>query len=510
MAVDLNEVFGAATEQLLAIRGLLITGDRRMIEHYTASGKVFDETLVDLKSKLMTPRTRALADAIQETVETWRSTVAEHQIRLMRQPLTVPEAKVLEYIGRGDVFFADLKRDYEAFQDLAQSLNTQTLADTDTAFTVTLMASVAGPVLSAVIAVVALLLLTQTIARPISSMTGVMKRLSNRDYGVAVTGLGRRDEIGQMAQTIAVFKDGLAEADRLTEAQKRDAEAQTERAHRIDTLCSGFDASSSRTVNAVAKAAGDLHTNSEGMSATAEETSRQATMVAAGSEEASTNVGTVAVATEELTASIEEIGRQVTQASQVASTAVAQANETNQKIKGLADAAQKIGDVVSLITDIAAQTNLLALNATIEAARAGEAGKGFAVVASEVKNLANQTSRATDSIAAQIGGVQTSTKDAVTAIEIITKTIADVDEIAASIAAAIEEQTAATQEIARNVEQASHGTREVSENITGVKDAADDTGRAADGIRQAAQSLTEEAETLRREVNRFLSDVRNA
>ncbi|MHA1598339.1 MAG: methyl-accepting chemotaxis protein, partial [Alphaproteobacteria bacterium] len=183
---------------------------------------------------------------------------------------------------------------------------------------------------------------------------------------------------------------------------------------------------------------------------------------------------------------------------------------SNEQVQGLATAAQKIGEVVELISDIAEQTNLLALNATIEAARAGDAGKGFAVVASEVKNLANQTAKATEEISAQIGGIQGATRDAVEAIGGITSIIDEINEITSAIAAAVEEQGAATQEIARNVEQASAGTSEVTVNITGVNQAADDTGKAATEVLSAVGTLTTQSDKLSKEVSGFLKDIKAA
>ena len=222
-----------------------------------------------------------------------------------------------------------------------------------------------------------------------------------------------------------------------------------------------------------------MHSSAEAMTSTAEEASRQSTAVAAASEQASTNVQTVAAASEELSASIVEISRQVAQSASIAGRAVDEAAATNKSVQGLAEAAQKIGDVVKLINDIAGQTNLLALNATIEAARAGEAGKGFAVVASEVKSLANQTAKATEDIASQVDAIQSATNTPSRRSRASAKTIGEINEIATTIASAVEEQGAATKEISRNVQQAAPGTNDVSSNIAGVTQAAGETGQSA-------------------------------
>ncbi|HLJ19463.1 MAG TPA: globin-coupled sensor protein, partial [Stellaceae bacterium] len=253
-----------------------------------------------------------------------------------------------------------------------------------------------------------------------------------------------------------------------------------------------------------------MQTTATGLSGTADETMQQSTAVAAASEQASANVQTVASAAEELSSSIAEIGRQVAQSTKVAGDAVKQANKTNTTVQGLAQSAQTIGDVVKLIQDIASQTNLLALNATIEAARAGEAGKGFAVVAAEVKNLANQTAKATDEISQQIGSIQSATKVSVEAIQEIAATIMSVNDTATAIASAVEEQGAATQEIARNVQEASKGTQEVSSNIAKVSQAATETRRAASDVLSAGRELTKQSQSMRIQVDAFFKSIEAA
>ena len=263
-------------------------------------------------------------------------------------------------------------------------------------------------------------------------------------------------------------------------------------------------------VEVVASASTEMETTAQSMSATAEETSRQASAAAAGVEQATTNVQTVASAAEELSSSITEVARQVGESAKVARNAVDEADRTNAQVEGLVEAAQKIGEVVSLISDIAEQTNLLALNATIEAARAGEAGKGFAVVASEVKSLANQTAKATEEISSQIGAIQGATGDAAQAIKGIGETIQKVDEIASSIASAVEQQSAATQEIARNAQQDASGTTEVSANVQGVTQAAGETGAASTQVLDSASQLSKQSELMRAQVERFLAQVHAA
>jgi methyl-accepting chemotaxis protein len=348
------------------------------------------------------------------------------------------------------------------------------------------------------------------VSRPITHMTATMKRLAGRDMAVEIPGVGRKDEIGAMAEAVQIFKDNMIEADRLTAAQAVESEAKLKRAQAVDALTRDFEAKVGHLVGALASAATEMQTTAQSMSTTAAQTNEQSVTVAAAAEEASANVRTVAVAAEELSSSINEIGRQVAQSSKIAGQAVNEAQRTDATVQELVAGAQKIGDVVSLISDIAGQTNLLALNATIEAARAGDAGKGFAVVASEVKSLATQTAKATEDIAGQINQIQTTTRNAVTAIQGIGATIGELSQIAAAIASAVEQQGAATQEIARNVQQAAHGTQQVTSNIAGVKEAATTTGAAAAQVLGAAGELSKQSEQLSSEVDRFLVDVKAA
>ena len=352
--------------------------------------------------------------------------------------------------------------------------------------------------------------LIRTVAGPVIAMTGAMGKLAEHDLEVAIPAVGRKDEIGRMADAVQVFKDSMMRADALAAEQAEARAVRERRAQLLEALTQSFDAEVNGVVDQLAAASTELQSSAQAMSATAEETSRQSSAVAAASEQTAANVQTVAAATEELSASITEIGTQVSQSASIAREAVAQAAETDRTVHALAEAAQQIGTIIGLINDIASQTNLLALNATIEAARAGEAGKGFAVVASEVKNLASQTARATEDISTHVGAIQTQTERATAAIGVINQTITSISEAATTMASAVEQQTAATREIARNVQQAAGGTQETTSNITGVSQAAGETGEAAVQVLATAGEVARGSTTLKDSVTSFLERVKAA
>ncbi len=353
-------------------------------------------------------------------------------------------------------------------------------------------------------------LLSRRIARPLAAMTGVMAELARGRLDTPVPFTERADELGEMAQAVRVFKDGLVRADALAGAERAEAERQLARASAVAELVAEFDQAAGRALDAVTAASASMAEAARAMKGTADFTSQTSTTVAAAAEEATANVQTVASAAEELAASVGEIERQVGHSAAIAGKAVADAAAARGSVDRLSGAALRIDEVVKLIGDIAAQTNLLALNATIEAARAGDAGRGFAVVASEVKTLSSQTARATEEIVQQIGAIRQEVAAVVAAIGQIGGTIETMSSVTATIASTVQQQSLAAREIAGSVEQAAAGTGDVSSNIVKVKDAAGDTGRSADGVERAAAAVDAQCRALRSTVERFLGGIKAA
>ena len=331
------------------------------------------------------------------------------------------------------------------------------------------------------------------ISRPMTRMCNAMRELAAGNFDVVLPGLGRKDELGEMASAVEEFKVqavARAERDAATQEAQNKAASAARRAELI-RFADDFEAAVGAIVSNVSSSAVQLEAAAGTLTRTAETTQSLSSQVAGASEEASSNMQSVASATEELSASVDEIGRRVKESSQIAEAAVRQAEQTDGRIGKLSRAAQEIGDVVKLITAIAEQTNLLALNATIEAARAGDAGRGFAVVASEVKSLASQTAKATDEISNHISGMQGATQESVAAIKEIGGTIGKISDIASTIASAVEQQSSATQEIARSVQNVAQGTQEAAANVMQVNRGATETGSASEEVLNSARTPVE-------------------
>ncbi len=455
-----------------------------------------------LEARLQNPQRKALAAETKALSGQYRQAFAGiRQLSIETAELIKRMSAMGKQFGDGSAALA------EEMVARAAQIEAQSVAVLVSSETRSMLLSVLAMVLGAAAAAVTALGIT----RPVTAMTKAMGGLAEGNLETEVPARAYRDEIGAMAAAVEVFKENALRVRRL-EAEQKEAErrAAAEKRAAMEALARSFEESVGHVVRSVSSAATEMTATAQSMSAVSEQTSRQASAVAAASHQAAANVQTVASAAEQLAASSHEIATQVEATTATIHETAEQARHTHEMVQGMSATAGQITTIVTLISDIAAQTNLLALNATIEAARAGEAGRGFAVVASEVKALATQTAKATEDISRQIEAVQANTHDAVQAIEEIVRRVARVNESSYAIAAAVEEQQAATREIARNVEQASTGTQDVTRNITGVSEAAGEAGNAATQVVAASAELARDAEVLTTEVDRFLSAVRAA
>jgi methyl-accepting chemotaxis protein len=416
--------------------------------------------------------------------------------------LTVEMTESAAAIDKGS---AAMKSDLLADQKRLEAESRTTIGETEQLI---LMLAAGGFLLGVVWA----FLLGTGISRPMIAMCKAMRELAAGNFDVVLPGLGRKDELGEMADAVEEFKVqavAKAERDAATQEGQNKAAAAARRAELI-RFADEFEAAVGAIVSNVSASAVQLEASAGTLTRTAETTQSLSSQVAGSSEEASSNMQSVASATEELSASVDEIGRRVRESSQIAEAAVLQAEQTDNRIGKLSRAAQEIGDVVKLITAIAEQTNLLALNATIEAARAGDAGRGFAVVASEVKSLASQTAKATDEISNHISGMQGATRESVAAIKEIGGTIGKISDIASTIASAVEQQSSATQEIAKSVQNVAQGTQEAAASVMQVNRGATETGTASEEVLNSARTLSSESTRLREELDRFMANIRAA
>ncbi|HUK06342.1 MAG TPA: HAMP domain-containing methyl-accepting chemotaxis protein [Stellaceae bacterium] len=506
--LDLNlvgrtqDVEAATLEVRVANWQFLATNDQQQADAFRLAVGKATLTLQALNKTLAGDRLKDEAGKVKAALDAY-ATAFDDLVKEKLEGDQLYDKTMQPKFQRIDELAAIAQQSFDSDLHATRASTDRSIRSTTTVQTVLALVSLVAGALFAIV-------LGRGIAKPVVGMTTAMSRLAAGDKGVEIPARDGKDEIAEMARAVEVFKERMGEAERLAREQEAAHIQREARQQAMERHIAGFDQSVRMLLKSLGSASNELRATAETMSATAEETSRQAVAVSGTSQQTSTNVQTAASATEEMSVSIAEINRQVNQSTEIASRAVQEAGRTNATVKGLAQSAQKIGQVIQLIQDIASQTNLLALNATIEAARAGEAGKGFAVVASEVKSLATQTARATEEIAGQVNAIQVSTKEAVDAISAIDGTIGRMSEIATGIAAAIEEQEATTREITRNTQEAAKGTLDVSETIAGVNRAASETGIAAGQVLRSSAELGRQAETLRGEVDRFLAQIRAA
>lgn len=506
-----DSMMAALVDQETGLRGYLLTGKEASLDPLKAGEKTFVASWNELKSLTSdNPAQQARLDAIRKQVEEWQRAVTRAAIDLMARTESQEAARDIERMGKGKVYFDQIRALVADTKTAEASLLKARSEAMQTAQRMILGSVALSVLLILALACAAAFVLNRLVALPIRRTVSDMDKLRSGDYGIEIAGSDRKDEIGMMSAALMAFRDSLAQAESARRDQAAREEAERRTLARREKLASDFVARMQDIAKGFAVSSGDVAESARNLSSTAEETSRQAQAVAAAAEQAASNVQTVAASSEELAASVREISGRVVHSAEVANVAFNEAQSSNERIGDLSKAATAIGEVVSLIKGIADQTNLLALNATIESARAGEAGKGFAVVASEVKELASQTARATEEIASKVTEIQDATRGTVASMAEIIRVVGDIKTISTTIAGAVEQQGAATGEIAQNCQQAATGTYQVTENIGGVGRAADMTGAASSQLLSLSEGLSHQAGSLRTEVENFVHQLQAA
>ena len=499
----------AAVRQREAVLAYVISGQGDRLEGYEAAHQEFLTALGDARAVPSMALTGGLAP-VATALEAWRDDVVARQIRLMRNPLTADEARLLEATGQAPAAFAAVLGALDGLKQASEAARLDSQGWVDQKLTVMLLTSIFGALAGLIAAAVAVVFLIRSLSVPLRALTDDMLVIARGDFGVTVGHRDRKDEIGGMAGALEVFRANLEETARLKEAEQNLRLEQEAKARQLEDAIRGFDGEMGGLMRHLSDAVSGLDQASGTAANMAEEVRRSTGAAAQASDRTTSNAREVAAAAEQLSASVHEIAQRVSQSSKIAEDAVRRADATGQTVRSLNEAAQQIGEIVTLISDIAEQTNLLALNATIESARAGEAGKGFAVVASEVKNLATQTGRATEDIARRIRDIQGMTESAVTAMGQVGDVIRSVNDIALTISAAVEEQGAAASTIARNINEAVDGSAEVTANMTGIAGATEQAQRSSVAVRDASQGIAEANRGLKQAFDGFIRTVRTA
>jgi methyl-accepting chemotaxis protein len=516
-----DAIVSAAVNMETGMRGFLLAGKEEFLEPYNAGEETLYQSLTELQETVSDnpPQVERLKQA-EQTMRDWQANITEPMIEMRRniadfRPINgsyktmddvariVGEARGKQYFDKFRQIMKDFHSEEARLIVTRQASNKETVAMTNMAILICVSVSlILGTMLAFAIG--------SGIANPIRQMTANMSRLAEGDTTIEVEGLHRKDEVGDMAQALEVFKQNRIEADQLEAKQQAEQEKEKQRISRVDSLIKGFEEKASAMVAAVAAAATQLTQTAQEVAAKMDETSQAVQSGAASAEQTTANVQSVASAAEQMSATVSEISQQMGRANQLVDNSVLKVSNVDKSAQELSSSTERVREVIDLIASIASQINLLSLNATIESARAGEAGKGFAVVAGEVKNLANQTDKSIQEIEKVISEMGGASGAVIAALDDIKQSVNEISEVSGGVASAVEEQSATTNEIASNMQTAAQGTQLITQNIHSISENTVSSKSSSEQVLSAAKELSMQAESLDQEVKAFLSDIRAA